>query len=222
MMAALGPLRRSIAIAAGFALLLLAVKLLEHLFSLDLHQFGILPGSARGLTGILTAPLIHGSWSHVLGNTLPTLFLGSLLIYGYPRSRWWALSGIWLLSGLGVWIFARSSFHIGASGLSHGMFFYLFVGGILRRDKRSAALLMLAFYLYGGMLLTIFPRDPAVSFESHLFGAIAGALCAYLFRHWDPKPPRRRYSWELESTQDADDEAAADPVIGDQWRRDSD
>jgi membrane associated rhomboid family serine protease len=220
-MAALGPLRRSIAIAAGFALLLLAVKLLEHLFSLDLHRFGILPGSARGLTGILTAPLIHGSWSHVLGNTLPTLFLGSLLIYGYPRSRWWALSGIWLVSGLGVWIFARSSFHIGASGLTHGMFFYLFIGGILRRDKRSAALLMLAFYLYGGMLLTIFPRDPAVSFESHLFGAIAGALCAYLFRHWDPKPPRRHYSWELESPQDADDDAA-DPLIGDQWRRDSD
>jgi membrane associated rhomboid family serine protease len=220
-MPALGPLRRSIAIAASFALLLLAVKLLEHLFNLDLHQFGILPGSARGLTGILTAPLIHGSWSHVLGNTLPTLFLGSLLIYGYPRSRWWALSGIWLLSGLGVWIFARSSFHIGASGLTHGMFFYLFIGGILRRDKRSAALLMLAFYLYGGMLLTIFPRDPAVSFESHMFGAIAGALCAYLFRHWDPKPPRRLYSWELESPQDTDDEVA-DPLIGDQWRRDSD
>jgi membrane associated rhomboid family serine protease len=116
-----------------------------------------------------------------------------------------------------VWLFARESYHFGASGLAHGMFFYLFVGGILRRDKRSAALLMLAFYLYGGMLLTILPRDPTVSFESHLFGAMAGALCAYVFRNWDPKPSRQRYHWERQPNEDESMEEE-DPVIGDQWR----
>jgi membrane associated rhomboid family serine protease len=216
-MATRGSFRNSISIAVGFALLLLVVKLLDVLLHLNLYQFSVYPRSLAGLSGILVAPLIHGSWSHLAGNTLPIVFLASMLIYGYPRSRWWALSGIWLLSGLGVWAFGRGSYHLGASGLTHGIFFYLFIGGILRRDKRSAALLMLAFYFYGGMLLTIFPGDPSVSFESHLFGALAGSLCAYLFRHWDPKPARKRYSWEDEADEDPDVEQ--DSVIGDQWRQ---
>jgi membrane associated rhomboid family serine protease len=152
-----------------------------------------------------------------MGNTLPTVLLGSMLIYGYPKSRFWALSGIWLLSGIGVWLFARGSYHFGASGLTHGMFFYLFVGGILRRDRRSAALLMVAFYMYGGMLLSILPRDPGVSFESHLFGAMAGVFFAYIFRNWDPKPNRKRYSWERQP-DGTDPREEEDPVIGDQWR----
>jgi membrane associated rhomboid family serine protease len=76
---------------------------------------------------------------------------------------------------------------------------------------------MVAFYMYGGMLLTILPRDPGVSFESHLFGAMAGAFLAYVFRNWDPKPRRKRYSWERRPGEsDAADEE--DPVIGDQWK----
>ena len=206
------PLRYSIIIAAYFAALICVVKLAELLLGVDLYHLGVYPRTLSGLVGIVTAPLVHGSWQHAFGNTVPIVVLGSMLIYGYPKSRYWALAGIWLLSGAGVWLFARESYHLGASGLTHGIFFYLFVGGILRRDKRSAALLMLAFYLYGGMLLTIFPRDPAVSFESHLFGAMAGAFCAYLFRHWDPKPGRKRYA---EDGEEAEEE---DPVIGDQWK----
>ena len=209
-MTATNSIRDSITFAASFAALIIGLKLVESLLGLDLYQFGVYPRSQHGLIGILTAPLVHGSWLHVLANTLPTVFLGSLLIYGYPRSRLWALSGIWLLSGLGVWLFARSSYHLGASGITHGMFFYLFIGGFLRRDKRSAALLMLAFYLYGGMLLTIFPRDPSVSFESHLFGALAGSLCAFAFRHWDPKPARKRYSWEDEPDEGDEDYPSTD------------
>lgn len=210
-------LRDSIVVATSFALLIWLLKLLEVTFGVDLYHLGVLPRTHSGLTGIVTAPLIHGSWQHLAGNTLPTVLLGSMLIYGYPKSRFWALSGIWLLSGTGVWLFARSSYHFGASGLTHGMFFYLFVGGILRRDRRSAALLMVAFYMYGGMLLSILPRDPGVSFESHLFGAAAGALLAWTFRNWDPKPVRKRYPWERRPEEDETLEEE-DPIIGDQWR----
>ena len=211
------PLRNAVLVAASFAVLLWGLKLYELVLGVNLYQLGVYPRAQSGLLGIVTAPLIHGSWQHVIGNTLPIVLLGSMLIYGYPKSRFWAISGIWLLSGAGVWLFARESYHFGASGLAHGMFFYLFVGGILRRDKRSAALLMLAFYLYGGMLLTILPRDPTVSFESHLFGAMAGAVCAYVFRNWDPKPSRQRYHWERQPNEDESMEEE-DPVIGDQWR----
>ena len=168
------------------ALMLVAVlwliKIIETVLSLDFYQWGVLPRQFQGLWGILFAPLIHGSWEHLVGNTLPMTLLCSLLFYGYPKSRWVALLGIWILSGLGVWLFARSSYHFGASGLTHGVFFYLFVGGILRSDRRSAVLLMVAFYMYGSMVISIFPTDPGISFESHFFGALSGAGLAWRFR----------------------------------------
>ncbi|MCX2980675.1 rhomboid family intramembrane serine protease [Halieaceae bacterium IMCC14734] len=209
-------LRNSLIIAASFAALLWTLKLFESALGLELYDLGVYPRALSGLIGIASAPLIHGSWQHLIGNTLPLLLLGTMLLYGYPKSRFWALAGIWLLSGAGVWLFARSSYHFGASGLTHGIFFYLFVSGILRRDRRSAALLMIAFYMYGGMLLTILPRDPGVSFESHFFGAMAGAMLAYAFRNWDPKPVRKQYSWQRNT--ESDENIDEDPVIGDQWR----
>ena len=208
-------LQDSILIVSGFVLLMWSVKLFELAFNANLYNLGVFPLAASGLVGIFTAPLVHGSIEHVLGNTLPVLLLGSMLIYGYPKSRWWVLLIVWFASGLGVWGFARESFHIGASGLTHGVFFFLVLAGILRHDSRSSALLMIAFFMYGAMFWTIFPYKPEVSFEYHLFGAISGVVCALVFSHRDPKPVRKKYSWENESVDTAYEE---DTIIGDQWR----
>ncbi len=76
--------------------------------------------------------------------------------------------------------------------------FLVFVLGLLRRDRAAIAAGMLAFMFYGGMLMTILPREAGVSLESHLGGALAGVIAAFLFRRSDPQPPRRKYSWEIE------------------------
>ncbi len=191
-------LRSAFSIAGCFVLLLWFLLAVGALTGLELFRFGVLPREVSGLVGIFTAPLVHGSLQHLANNTPPLLVLGTLLFYGYPRSAKAAFVGIWLLSGVAVWLFARGNFHLGASGLTHGVFFFLFVSGILRRDRKSSVLLLLAFYLYGGMVMSIFPSDPGVSFESHFFGAVGGGFMAWLLRHRDPPPPRRRYSWELE------------------------
>ena len=209
-------IRSCIRVATGFVLLLWAIKLCEVVFGWNLFLLGVLPRSSDGLIGILTAPLIHGSWQHVMSNTLPMLLLVSILLFGYPRSRWWSLAIIWLLSGVGVWLFGRESYHFGSSGLSHGVFFFLLISGLLRRDRRSVALLMIAFFMYSGMILSIFPGEPNVSFEYHLSGALAGVLCAVIFRHWDPKPERKRFPWESKPGDIHEEEE--DPVIGDQWK----
>ncbi|MBN7826833.1 rhomboid family intramembrane serine protease [Bowmanella dokdonensis] len=198
--------------ASLFICLLWWIKLAESFLGLDFGMVGVTPGQTSGLLGILTAPLLHGSYAHIFSNTLPLLVLGTLLLFGYPRSWWLALLFIWPLSGLGVWLFAREATHLGASGLSHGIFFYLFVSSILRRDKLSVALMMIGFFLYGGMIMSIFPREPEISFESHFFGALAGVLASLLFQHRDPKPERQKYQWE------DNNEEAEDPVIGDEWQ----
>lgn len=196
-------LRFAARVATGFVATLWLVKLLETVFGLSLYQWGVYPRSLEGMPGVAFAPLIHGSWQHLFANTLPLWVLGTALLYGYPKSRWWALFHIWWISGLGVWLFGRPSVHIGASGLAHGMFFFLFMIGILRRDKRAVALLMIAFFLYGSMLLTILPQAPAVSFEAHAFGALGGVISALWFRRRDPAPARTPYDWELDDERDS-------------------
>jgi len=210
-------LQKSIFFGSLFTLVLWWIKLCEYFFGWSLISLGVYPLSLPGLTGIALAPLIHGSWEHLISNTLPVLILSTTLWYGYPKSRLRVLVLIWFCSGLAVWCLGRPSYHIGASGIAHGMFFYLLVGGILRRDKRSVALLMLAFYMYGGMIFTIFPQAREISFEYHFFGAAAGSLCAIVFRRSDPKPEEKRYDWEGEDENNPD--PAEDDLIGDLWQQ---
>ena len=207
----------AIQITAWFIAFLWFIKCNEWVFNQPLVSLGVQPSSWGGLIGVVFAPLIHGSAEHLVSNSLPILLLGSALIYGYPKSRWYVVSIVWILSGIGVWLFARPVFHIGASGLTHGVFFYLLVISILRRDHRSVALMMMAFFMYGSMLLTIFPREAGISFEYHLFGGIAGVICAFLFRNWDPKPLKKIYDWELEEELEHHSEQ---DLIGDEWMLD--
>lgn len=204
-------LKNSLLITAFTVGIIWCVKSAEYIFHVDLAWLGVYPQTVKGLIGIITAPLIHGSLEHIFNNTLPMLILGTLLLYGYPKSRWRVLATVWVLSGVGVWIFARQSYHIGASGLTHGLFFYLLVVSIFRRDKRSVAIMMTAFFMYGGMTMSIFPREEGISFEYHFFGAVAGAISAIFWHSLDPKPVVKKYEWEKESDPD-------DPIIGDEWQ----
>lgn len=176
---------------------------MDALFDLQLARFGVLPRHGSGLFGILFAPLIHGSWSHLFANTLPLFILGTALLYGYPLAARVAIPLIYLLSGLGVWFFGRENFHIGSSGLTHGMMFFVFFMGILRWDRLAIVLAMIVFFLYGGMVWSIFPQQPGVSFESHFFGAVSGIALAFLLRHWDPILPEKKYDWEEDTDEDS-------------------
>jgi hypothetical protein len=73
--------------------------------------------------------------------------------------------------------------------------------------------MMIAFLLYGGMTMTIFPREEGISFEYHFFGALAGVIAALIWRNSDPKPVVKRYEWEQDSSEDEID-------IGDEWQVD--
>ncbi|WP_339720205.1 rhomboid family intramembrane serine protease [uncultured Paraglaciecola sp.] len=193
-------LKQSIFYSLCFISILWCIKSAQILFGLNLSGLGLVPLDGIGLIGIFTAPLIHGSLEHIFNNTFAILILSSVLYYGYPKSWWKVFSLVWILSGVGVWLFARQASHIGASGLTHGLFFFLFVASIFRRDKSSVAIMMIAFLLYGGMTMTIFPREEGISFEYHFFGALAGVISALIWRDSDPKPEVQRYEWEGEDT----------------------
>ena len=111
-------LRRALWLAGGFVALLWWIKMAEVLLGSSWAGLSIQPREATGLLGVLTAPLLHGSLAHLLSNTLPLLVLGTLAFAVYPRAATRAVPAVWLLGGLGVWLFARDSFHLGASGVA--------------------------------------------------------------------------------------------------------
>lgn len=184
----------------GFVLMLVIAFGLQGMF--DWRPLAVAPQSLAGLAGLLTAPLLHGSPAHLIANSTALLLLGSLALTVYPRATLRGLPLMWLGSGLGAWLLGEAgSRHLGASGVTHGLMFLIFVLGLLRRDRPSIAAGMIAFLFYGGMLLTVLPQEPGVSWQSHLGGALGGVLAAWLFRRSDPQPPRRRYSWEIEEEE---------------------
>ena len=202
-------LRRSAITAAYFVGLIWSIWIVASVFGLELRHYGVYPRRLDGLPGLLAAPLLHGSFAHLLSNTLPTWVLGTAFLYGYPRAARFGIPTIYLGSGVGVWIFARSSYHVGASGLIYGMMFFLIVIGVLRRDRLSIALALLVFFLYGSMLWGILPTEPGISFESHFFGAAIGTALAFLLRNDDQARPQKRYDWEDEE-EELDDRDSGD------------
>ncbi|MDZ7747789.1 MAG: rhomboid family intramembrane serine protease [Halofilum sp. (in: g-proteobacteria)] len=192
-------LRAAGAAVTGLVALLWAIHGLAAMGDWALAPLGVRPGTASGLIGVLTAPLVHGSWGHLLGNTLPLLVLGTAMAFGTPRAAAIALPAIWLGSGLAVWLFARPAVHLGASGIAYGMMLFVFTAGVRRRDRRSIALALIVFFLHGGMIWGVLPLAAGVSFEYHLAGALVGLVCALLLGRRDPVPPRpRKYAWEGE------------------------
>ncbi|MDB6162856.1 MAG: peptidase [Xanthomonadaceae bacterium] len=190
------------------AVLVLAVAFAaQHTF--DWRPLAIAPHAWPGLIGIVTAPLLHGSPEHLGANAVALLLLGTLSGMVYPRATVRALPLLWLGSGLGAWMLGEAGTrHLGASGVAHGLMFLVFGLGLLRRDRPAIAAAMIAFFLYGGMLLTVLPHEAGVSWQAHFGGALAGLLGAWLFRRSDAMAPRKRYSWEEDDFPDS----AADPL----------
>lgn len=155
------------------------VLILSNLF--PLNNLGIRPRTLSGLSGIFFAPLLHLSFSHLIGNSVCLLILGSILL-GVEGKRSLAIFVfVVLLSGAGTWLIGKTnSIHIGASGLIYGMISYLLFYGIFKRSIGSILISILVFFLYGGAVWGVFPSGPMISWEMHLSGFLAGILLAKL------------------------------------------
>ncbi len=150
---------------------------------------------------------MHGDFSHLLANSVPIIILGSALFYFYKDIAWRILIWAWIFTGLWVWIGARPAYHIGASGIVYALAAFVFVSGVARRHTGLMSLALVVVFLYGSLIWGIFPeffpKEP-ISWESHLFGLVAGVGLALIYRKEGPQ--RRKYSWELEEEDNEDDD----------------
>jgi membrane associated rhomboid family serine protease len=186
-------------------------------FNLHLTQYGTSPRTFKGLTGIFFSPFLHSDLGHISGNSLPILVLGMLTFYFYKPIAWGSFLWIYFMSGIWLWVGGRNDsegmvHHIGASGLIYGAATFLFFSGVFRKHKPLMVISALVAFLYGSMMYGIFPLEPGVSWEAHLFGAISGVMVAYNYRKEGPQ--KREIIWEddgvdFEAEEKAEEEAYA-------------
>lgn len=159
-------------------LLCAALLLINSIFTVN--SFGIVPRQMSHLSGIFFAPFLHGDWAHLMSNFFPFVIF-SILIGLHSLKRFWFVFICSVLStGCLVWLFARGgSIHIGMSGVVYAMWGYLIVYGLMQKHFRDIIISILVLVLYGGLVFGVLPSSPNISYESHLFGALAGGVIGY-------------------------------------------
>lgn len=168
-------------LTGGFVLVLWVLEIVDTATGNSLDSFGVQPRTEDGLVGIALAPVLHFGFDHLVSNTVAVLVLGFLtLATGIGRGLA-ATAIIWVVGGLGVWLFAQpGSNHAGASILIFGWIVYLVVRGLLNRNSVEILIGVAVFLLYSSVLLGVLPGQPGVSWQGHLFGAVGGFLAARL------------------------------------------
>lgn len=154
------------------------IQVVQFFTGYALASFAIYPRQPSGLIGILAAPFLHWGFFHVISNTIPLLILGWLVSTQVPLIKTSILIAI-ITGGL-VWLLGRSAAHAGASGLVMGYFGFLLSYGFFARSFKSILISAIVVVFYGGMLFSLLDFRPHVSFESHIFGFVAGLLSAWM------------------------------------------
>jgi membrane associated rhomboid family serine protease len=158
--------------------LMWALEIVDAIVPRKLDQYGIQPRSDEGLLGIIAAPFLHGGFAHLIANTMAFIVLGLLVVWA-SKSYWAVTFGVIVLGGLGVWLIASPiSVHFGASGLVYGYAAFLVAWGFFTRHTRDIVIGILVALAYGGLVTGLLPTQSGVSWQGHLFGAVAGIVMA--------------------------------------------
>ena len=184
------------------------VKIIEVTQGIDLSRYGLVPQTGRGLIGILTLPFLHGSWEHLLSNTVPIIVLGTALYYFYPTLANRVMLISYLGSGLLTWCLGSPySIHIGASALVYSLNLFLIISGFIRGNRALVVISLIMVFLYGSFIWGMIPElaiPQQISWEGHLGGALVGTLLAFFLRKKGPQ--KEVYHWDEDDDDDSKDD----------------
>jgi len=164
---------------AALVAIMWAVELVNALDSYRLDSDGIVPRNVSHLDGIVFAPFLHASFSHLFANTIPFVILGlAIALAGAQRLLLVSLI-VALASGAGTWLTAPGgTVTVGASGVVFGYATYLISRGLFNRQVAEIVLGVIVLVCFGGALISDLIPHAGISWEAHLFGGVGGVLAA--------------------------------------------
>ncbi|MDU0479801.1 rhomboid family intramembrane serine protease [Staphylococcus chromogenes] len=171
----------------GFLVIIWAVHIVNMLLRGALVAFGVQPLDLSSIWHIFTSPLIHGSISHIMSNSVPGAIFVFLVALSGRKAFWEVTLIAGLIGGIGTWFFGGvGTSHVGASGLIYGWLAYLIVRGVFNRSFSQFALGIVLAFAYGGLIYGVLPNEAGVSWQGHLFGGIGGLVAGAVITSDDP------------------------------------
>jgi membrane associated rhomboid family serine protease len=156
------------------------VEIINTIDSNGLDSDGIWARNLGRFWGILTSPFIHASFQHLIGNTIPFVFLG-VIIALRGAARLAIVTGfIIVIGGLGTWLISPGGVPtIGASGVVFGYAGYLLARGVFDRSVAELLIGVAVGVVWGAALLSSLVPHQGVSWQAHVCGGLAGILAAW-------------------------------------------
>ena len=125
-------------VVVGILLIMWVIEIADLVVPGDFSRFGIHSWDWSSIWTIVTAPFIHGSWGHLLANSVPFLILGCLVAIEGAAQFLWVTAVSTLVGGLGVFfVNSAGSLTVGSSILVFGYFGYLVAGGFIAPTWRE-------------------------------------------------------------------------------------
>jgi len=167
------------------AVIVAVMWLIEVINTLDSNRLdvdGLYARNVGRLWGILTSPFIHASFAHLIGNTVPFVFLGVIIALRGAKRLALVTGFVIVIGGLGTWLISPSAHHadtIGCSGVVFGYATYLLTRGFFNRNILELVLAVVVGVVWGAVLLSSLIPHTGVSWEGHLCGGISGVILAW-------------------------------------------
>jgi membrane associated rhomboid family serine protease len=177
---------------------------LQQIFPIE-EYLALYPRNTNYVMGVYTTVFLHGSFLHLVSNSLPLLGSMLALFYFYKEIAFPVLLINHVGSGILIWLFARPAFHIGASGLVYALVLFLLMSGLVRKNRALSFLALAVLSIQSGLLWGVLPQDNGISWESHLLGGLVGVLTALGFKNKGPKPDVP-FQWNEEEEETVIDE----------------
>jgi membrane associated rhomboid family serine protease len=182
--------RRSVEGLELLAVLVAVMWIVEVINALDANRLdtagGLYARNVDHLWAIFTSPFLHAGFGHLIGNTIPFVFMGAIIaLRGAARLALVTLIVI-VVGGLGTWLISPSgSDTVGASGIVFGYAGYLLTRGLFDHSLRELLTGAIVGVLWGAVLIASLIPHGHVSWQGHLTGALGGVIAAWLLARRD-------------------------------------
>ncbi len=172
---------RALITSGSFLVLIWVLMAVNALSNYRLTGYGVEPRELEGLRGIFIAPFLHVDVNHLLANTPACAVLLFLIALSGQKAVWGSSVCTVIIGGVGIWLTGpENTVHVGASILIYGWVAFLVLRGFFVKSFGQMALGVVVALVYAGLFWGLFPGDPGVSWQGHLFGAVGGGVAAFL------------------------------------------